>query len=224
MQFIDFFNNPNVGLFFYTTDKITIIPSITSKNVRDAIKDELKTKIIECNVYESNVNNIFLSGNNEYLFAPSIISKDELKTLKKTGLKVVLLDTKLNALGNNLVFKDTNVLVNPKLENSIISQLEGLGFNVFKSSIAKVDTVGANIIIFGEKALINPETTSKELNIITKSLGVECERGTVNNKSNIVKAGVISNKQGILVSRSMTGPEMMVLEDLWRKGYDKDES
>lgn len=221
MQFIDFFNNPNVGLFFYTTDKVTIIPNATPGKVKKIIKNELKTKIIECDVYESSVNNIFLTGNEEYLFVPSMITETEMASLQKSNLKVKVLDTKLNALGNNLVFKGDNVLVNPKIESTIIEELEELGFNVFKATIAEVNTIGANIVIFGGTALINPDVKPEELKIVQKTLGVKCVKGTVNNKGKIVKSGVVSNKHGVLVSKLMTGPEMMNLEDLWKNGYKK---
>ncbi|MBN1924158.1 MAG: translation initiation factor IF-6 [Nanoarchaeota archaeon] len=218
MQLINFYNNPNVGLFFYTTDEITIVPTITSEEVKKIIKKELQTEIIVSNVYSSNVLSIFLNGNNKFLFAPDIINESEKKTLSSIkGLKLVILKTRLNALGNNMCFKDDLVVVNPNFEEEVIKQLESLKFKVLKSSVAGVGTVGANLVIFGKKAIVNPAIKPKEREEITKFLGVELESATVNNKSNIVKAGLVFNKNGVIVSNAMTGPEMMVIEGAWNE-------
>ncbi len=215
MQIIDFYNNPNIGLFFYTTDKVTIIPSITPDKVQKIIKDELKTELVITNVYSSSVNNIFLKGDEEVLFAPKIITKEEEKILNKIkSVKLVILNTKLNALGNNMVFHKKKIVLNPGLEDEVIEQLEKLGYKTLKSTIAGVGTVGANLVIIKENGLVNPDVKEKELKEVSEFLGVELVRGTVNNKSNIVKAGLVINKNGVIVSNVMTGPEMMSIEEL----------
>lgn len=214
MQFLDFYNNQNIGLFFYTTDKVTIVPAVTPEKTANIIRDELKTKIVMCDVYTTSVNNIFLAGNEEYLFAPNIISADEKKCLESAGLKLVLIDTTFNALGNNMVFHAKNVLVNPHFEKKVVDQLEKLGFKVTKSTIAGVETVGANAVIINDKALVNPDIKKNELEVLEKGLSVSAEFGTVNNGSNIVKAGIVVNKHGVLVSSVMSGAEIMRIEEL----------
>lgn len=214
MQIIDFYNNPNIGLFFYTTDKVTFVPIMTPEKVIEMIKDELKTKIIQCDVYNTSVLNIFLVGNEEYLFVPTILSEEDIKSVKKSKLKVVIVDTKLNALGNNMVFSGKNVLINPAFEDSVVELLESKGFKVSKGLIADVGTVGANVMIFEKNALINPDATNSEIDFLEKALGVSADYGTVNNGSKIVKAGLVVNKHGVLISKSMSGPEMMRIEEL----------
>lgn len=224
MQVIDFYNNPNIGLFFYTNNEKTIIPEITPTSVKSLIKEELSTELVECNTYESSVNNVFLTGNNEFLFAPSILTNKEEEALNNIkGLKLVVLDTKLNALGNNMCFSKNNVLINPKFENKIVKKLEGLGFKVSKGRVAGVNTVGANLITFGSKALVNPDASESEMESVKKALSLDCVKGTVNNKSNIVKAGLIVNNKGVLVSKNMTGPEMMKVEEVFKNGFKKEE-
>ena len=222
MQIVDFYNNPNIGLFFYTTNSVTIIPSNTPESVKKELKNELKTRLVETNIYNTNVVSIFLNGNEEYLFAPDIISIGEKKILESVKeLKIVLIKTQLNALGNNMIFYKDKAVINPDFEDSVVKQLESLNFKVLKSNISGVGTVGANLVIIGEKALINPSVTSDEQGKIEEFLGIECVKGSVNNNSNIVKAGLVVNKQGVIVSALMTGPEMMTIEELYRDGNEQ---
>ncbi|VVB75789.1 Translation initiation factor 6 [Candidatus Tiddalikarchaeum anstoanum] len=214
MQFIDFYNNPNIGLFFYTTNKITIVPTITPDKLVELIKAELKTKVVMTDVYCTNVDNIFLTGNEEYLFAPTIISPDEKKCLETSGLKLVLIETTLNALGNNMVFHGNNAIINPHFEKKVVEQLEKLGFNVTKTTIAGIETVGANIVIMGDKALVNPDIKKDEIELVEKGLNLKLDFGTVNNGSKLVKSGLVVNKKGALVSSIMTGAEIMRIEEM----------
>jgi len=216
MEIIDFFNNPNVGLFFYITEKFCVIPTITPEKVRKILIKELKVELIECNVYDTQVNNIFLVGNDEYLFVPEIVSPDEKKVLEKLGKKIITLKTKLNALGNNMFFFKKYAVINPNFEEGAIKQLEDLGFKIIKTTIAGADTVGANIVLFNDNALVNPDIKKEEVDVLEK-IGLKITRGTVN-RGNIVKSGVIHNKNGVIVSNSTMGPEMMVIEDLMNNG------
>jgi len=219
MQIVNFYNNPNIGIFFYTTDKFTIIPTITPENIKKELKTELKTELVETNIYNSSAVSIFLAGDEKVLFAPNIINKDERKILEKIkGIKLVILDTKLNALGNNIIINKNTAFVNPNFEDKTVKMIEENGYKVVKGRIGGVDTVGANIVKFGDKALITPDATNDEIKILNKELRLECEKGMINN-SKIVKSGVIVNRNGMLISNYAMGSEMLLLEELWRNGY-----
>lgn len=218
MQIINFYGNPNVGLFFYATDNFAIVPRTASEIDCEIIKKELKVKsIIKCDVLNASVNAIFLAGNNEILLAPKGISKENLEELKKAKIKIELIDSKLNALGNNIAIFKNKAVINPNFEKEAIEQLEKLGFEILKAKIAGVETIGANLIIFESKALINDNAKDSEIEKIADFLGIEIIRGTVNNTSPIVKAGFAKNKHGILVSKEMSGAEMMALEGMMKK-------
>ncbi|MFA5333114.1 MAG: translation initiation factor IF-6 [Candidatus Nanoarchaeia archaeon] len=216
MQIINFLGNPNIGLFFYSTDKFTVVPRITSDEVIKTIKNELKTEIIKADVMNSSVNGIFLAGNEELLLVPKGISKDSLKELEKMKLKIAIIDTKSNALGNNIVVYKNKALVNPNFEDSALKQLEDLGLEVMKSKIASIETVGANLIVFSKKGLINKQARDNEIEKIKEFFKIELELGTVNGSSPIIKAGFVKNKHGIIISKEMNGSEIMALEELMK--------
>jgi len=216
MQIINFLGNPNIGLFFYSTDKFTIAPRIIDEKTVKIIKDELKTEVIKLDVMSSSVNAIFLAGNNELLLAPKGISKDSLKELEKLKMKIEIIDTTFNALGNNMVIHKKKALVNPNLEDEAVRQIEKLGFEVMKSKIAGVETVGANLVIFSKKGIINSKAKAEEVEKIKEFFKIDLELGTVNNGSPLVKAGFVKNASGILVSKEMSGGEIMMLEELMK--------
>jgi translation initiation factor 6 len=216
MQIINFLGNPNIGLFFYSTDKFTVVPKITNDEIIKVIKNELKTQIIKLDVMNSSVNGIFLAGNEELLLVPKGISKNSLKELEKLKLKIVIINTKSNALGNNIIVHKKKAIVNPNLEDVAIKQLEKLGLKVIKSKVANIETVGANLIIFNKKGLINNLVKEDEIENIENFLKIDLELGTVNSGSPIIKAGFVKNKHGILISKEMSGSEIMLLEDLMK--------
>lgn len=216
MEIINFFGNPNIGLFFYSTDKFTIAPRLTDEAVVKAIKRELKTEVIKLDVMSSSVNAIFLAGNEKIIIVPKGISNESKNEIEKLGVKVAEIDTKFNALGNNVVICNNKAIVNPNFEESAVKQIEALGFNVKKLKIAGVETVGANLVVFGKKGIINKTAKDNEIRSIEEFLGIELERGTVNGGSPIIKAGFVKNSSGILVSEDMRGPEIMMLEGLMK--------
>lgn len=216
MQIINFLGNPNIGLFFYSTDKFTVVPKITSDEIIKIIQNELKTEVIKVDVMNSSVNGMFLAGNEELLLVPKGISKDSLKELEKLKLKITVIDTKSNAIGNNIVVYKKKAIVNPNFEDEAIKQLESLGLEVMKSKIASIETVGANLIIFNKKGLINKQAKDNEIEKIKNFLKIDLELGTVNGNSPIIKAGFVKNKHGILISKEMTGSEIMLLEELMK--------
>jgi translation initiation factor 6 len=216
MQIINFLGNPNVGLFFYSTDKFTIAPKITDEHTINIIKNELKTDILKVDIMNSSVNGVFLAGNEELLLVPKGISRESLKELEKLKIKIAIIDTKSNALGNNIVVYGKKALVNPNMEDSAIKQLENLGLEVMKSKIAGIETVGANLVIFGKKGMINAHAKNNEIEEIKNFFKIEIELGTVNNNSPIIRAGFVKNKHGILISEEMSGNEIMLLEELMK--------
>jgi translation initiation factor 6 len=216
MQLINFFGNPNIGLFFYSTDSYTIVPKVIEDRTAKIIEDELKTQLIKVDVMGSSVNAIFLAGNEKIILAPKGISNESINELKKTGLKIEIIDTTFNAIGNNIAIYKNKAIVNPDLEESAIKQLEKLGFEVLKTRIAGVETVGANLALFKKKGLINAKAKESEIKKISEFLGIELELGTVSGGSPIIKAGFAKNSKGILVSEQMTGAEILMLEDLMK--------
>ena len=214
MQIINFLNNPNIGLFFFINDKIGLVPTQTPEHIIKLFKDVLKVKVFTINFYNSILNNIFINGNNTTLLIPDIVTKEELKILKSTKMKLVIIKSKLNALGNNMIIKGKKAYINPKYNDSVVKQLEENGFKVKKGTIDDKGIVGANIVIFKKKALINPDVKGNEIDDIESFFKIECHPGTVNNRSNIVKGGIIYNKNEVLISKLTTGPEMMEIEGL----------
>jgi translation initiation factor 6 len=216
MQIINFLGNPNIGLFFYSTDKFTIAPKATDEKTVEIIKKELKTEVIKADLMNSSVNGIFLAGNEEILLVPKGISQESINILKNLNLKIGIIDTKFNALGNNLLVFKKKVLANPNLEDAAVKQLQDLGFEVMKSKIAGIETVGANLAVFKKRGLINDKAKDNEIEFIKDFFKIDLEPGTVNLGSPIIKAGFVKNSNGILVSGSMSGSEIMMLEDLMK--------
>ncbi len=214
MQLLNFFGNPNIGLFFYSTDKYTIVPKIIEDKTAKIIMNELKTQLINVDIMNSSVNAIFLAGNEKIILAPKGISDESINELKKTGLNVEIIETTFNALGNNIAIYKNKAVVNPDLEESSIKKLEKLGFEVLKTKIAGVETVGANLVLFKKKGLINAKAKESEIKKISEFLGIKLERGTVSGGSPIIKSGFVKNSKGILISEQMTGTEILMLEDL----------
>src|SRR3989344_9496733 len=137
-----FHNNPNIGLYGFATDSYCLLPKNLSMQLVENIKEVLNVPVYQVTIYNTNLIGVFCTGNDDYLFIPDFIPEHELKDLKKINdVKIIQLNTKFTAIGNNIVIKDYNCLVNPQIEQSVREKLESLGFKVSSLEIAENPTV-----------------------------------------------------------------------------------
>ena len=207
-----FHNNVNIGLYSFATDTYCLLPKNLSRQLVENIKEVLGVPTYQIIIYNSNLIGVFCAGNEDYLFVPDFIPEDELKDLEKIKeVKVIQLHTKFTALGNNIVIKDKNCLVNPQLESNVKDKLEELGFKVSPLEIAENSTVGSCTALNHKGCLLHRDATNARK--VSSFLNIPTNIGTVNFGSPYVRSGLIVNCNGYIVGAETTGPETQRIDE-----------
>jgi translation initiation factor 6 len=207
-----FQNNPNVGLYGLATDSYCLLPKNLKKSLVQEIKSVLEVPVYQITIYNTNLIGVFCVGNKDYLFVPSFLPESELKELEKIkDVRVVKLETKLTALGNNITLHDDRCLVNPELEMGAKNALKDLGFKVTPLEIAQIPTVGACTALNSHGCLLHMDVTNAKK--ISSSLKLPVNIGTVNFGSPYVRTGLILNSRGYIIGSETTGPETQRIDE-----------
>lgn len=83
---------------------------------------------------------------------------------------------------------------------------DALGVEVVVGQIVGLPYVGSLASVNNKVALVHPERSDEEAELITSVLKVQVDSGTVNRGSPLVGAGMLSNDFGVVVGNLTVGP------------------
>ena len=205
-----FYNNPNIGLYAFATDSYCILAPNIKEALVEKIKAVLKVPIYQLTIFNSNLIGVFCSGNENLLLVPSLITEHEIRDLEKFKIPYKIIDTKLTALGNNLIIKDNICLANPNYGKNTIKQLKD--FTVIQDKIANFSIVGSCAVITKKGCLLHIDSDEKDIKKIENLFKVKSDIGTVNMGNPYVHSGIIANSKGYIVGGQTSGPEIMRID------------
>ncbi|MEM4075830.1 MAG: translation initiation factor IF-6 [Metallosphaera sp.] len=216
IQRFSVFGSDNIGVYIFTNDKYTIIPTNLDKQTKSLIQENLNTELIETTVADSFLIGIFVTGNNGTILLPRIAKEEEIKGIKNVAKDVNLevLDVRATALGNIILTNDKGAMVYPELSDAEVKSIQK-ALNVEeikKGSIAQVIIVGSVGVVTSNGGLVHIETPESELKSLSALFKVNLEVGTVNFGNAFVRSGMIANRHGVLVGSSTTGPEILRIQ------------
>ncbi len=207
--------NVNIGIVARANDNLAVIPKGAPESVEKDVKEVLDVDVVKVNLSGTSLIGAFLAMNNNGAVVSNIVMESEVEELRDAGLKVNIVDEKLNALGNLVIATDKGALAYSGLKTETIKAMErSLGCSVKAiSSLGKYKTIGSLGIATTKGALFHPDVTDQELEIIEKALKVEVDIGTVNMGIGFVRTGLVANKNGALIGENTTGPEVFRIEE-----------
>jgi len=92
-----------------------------------------------------------------------------------------------------------------------------LGKRVIRKGLGKTHVPGSLVVINMEKAAISEALSEKEEKLIEKMFEVETNRITVNMGNPFISAGIIVNKNGLIIGSMSGGAEMAMIEQALRR-------
>jgi translation initiation factor 6 len=220
----DFSGNPNIGLFAYATDSYCLVgQSVPEKNI-EQIKDALKVPVYRLNIAGTSLLGVFLAGNDDILLVPSIAFDEEIRMLDQLDIRYEIIETKMTALGNNIVVNDKGILLSEELEKDVIDHVTSL-FNlpVRKEIIVDQPTVGSCLLLTSKGGVIHKDASDEQIEDLSDFFGVTIDIGTVNRGVPQVSSGIIANKNGLLVGKLSSGVEVTNVDELLGFLGDNDE-
>ena len=220
---LNIYSNSNIGLYLFTTEKITFCGIKLRKEQRETIERILKTKIVTLSVAGTPYPGLFLLELEDEILAPSIIFDHEKKLLEKhSEKKVSTIETSETALRNIVGLHGNKAVVSKITEKTIKDYLIKKGIKLVEIEHSEFDNIGSLMVLGREKGLIAPVLEDKILLKLEKFLEIELIETTVNNHGVFLSSGISHNSNGILIGEdSLTEEVMDITEGLSEEEADQ---
>ncbi len=210
IQRFDFGGSSNIGAFSRVTDYWTL-QSPSTKPTTQGLADLFENQPIVSAIGQSTLVGILTAGNQNGLLVPHITQNEELAFLEhELGLPVLVLDSKLTALGNLILVNDKAALVSPefsKKDRQIIQ--DALNVEVEARLLANSDLVGSYCFVTNRGLLAHTDIPEDELEWLATFFSVQVEVGTINCGVPYVSIGLLATSQAAAAGFETTGPELM---------------
>jgi translation initiation factor 6 len=207
-----------IGAFATATDNYVFAGSDLTKGNKNTLSEILKVRCIELSISNSNLIGIFMRGNSNGLLISNLVTDRELVHIKSTckEIKITVLESPLNAIGNNIMANDKIAIVNSDYDKRTMQTIgDTLDVEVVKATTGEFKTVGANNILTNKGIVVNNYCTDKEKDAIDKKAGITSVRATANTGSLGIGISVVANSYGVVVGNNTTGFELArILEGL----------
>ncbi|MBD3203395.1 translation initiation factor IF-6 [Candidatus Woesearchaeota archaeon] len=205
----NFDGNPNVGLYMFCNNKYCLVPRNCPEKLFQKLKLILKVKVHRITIAGTSLIGVFVSGNNNGILVPKITFEEEIRQLDKLNIRYNIIDTRLTALGNNILCNDNSCLINPDYEKDTIKIIEAaVEVPVKKAMINDLHTIGSMAKLTNFHGLVHHDIKDFEQKFIEKNMKIKLTRGTVNFGSPYISSGVICNKNGFVIGDLSGGPEI----------------
>jgi translation initiation factor 6 len=211
----NFNGNPNIGLLGIATDEYCIIGSRLAEKTVRRIAETLKVPVICTEICGTELIGVFCAANSKCLLLPKIAFESELKTLDRHKINYEIISTKHTALGNNILSNDFGCLVSKKFGKTETNKIEkALGVKATKATINKLDIIGSAAALNTRGCLVHEDIKDGEKDLIERTLNIICGTGTVNMGSPFIKAGIIVNSNGLIISSNSGNPEVLNADEI----------
>ncbi len=204
-----FNGNPNLGLYCLATDTYCLVGKEVPSRVRSLIKDVLKVPVHPITLAGTSLIGVFAAANSKGLIVPGITFEHERRALDALGLNYAVIETKLTALGNNVLASDHAALVSRGfLDEERKAVSDALGVPVKQATIAELDIIGSLAVHNGKGCLVHREIGAAEMKFVERNIRVPCTPGTVNMGNPFVSSGILANDYGFIIGEMSGGPEV----------------
>ncbi len=206
--------NPSIGLFIFLTDDFGLIGFDIEDKIVKRLEEIFEVPFYKVSIHGTNLIGVFITGTSKKLLVPSNIYPHELKELEKLT-DVIVLETKYNALGNNIVIGKEAIAVNPNLEEEVKKTLaKEFQKPVYDLTIRKHKIIGSLMIEFNKRVLVGNIAKEEDIKKIKEIFRAErVNVGSVNFGSPFIRSGLVLNSKGYIIGDRTTGHEIALIEE-----------
>jgi len=206
----NFEGDSNVGLYGFATDDYCLIGANLLEKKIEEMRKVLGVDVEVASVFGTELVGLFSAGNKNGIVLTKMAEKREIENLKKVlGLNIDVVESLHTTQGNMILCNDSGCLISPLLKKNLKKIQDILGVETQIGTIAGLDIVGSSAVASNYGCLCHRDATEEEMKLIEDLLKVKIvDVGTVNKGSPYIRAGLIVNSKGVVVSDSCTGPEL----------------
>ncbi len=206
--------NPNIGLFGFANDRFCLLGKEVPDKLAKEIGEVLQVPVHRILIAGTSLIGVFVAGNNERILIPAIAFEDEQRALQKLGIPFSVIETRLTALGNNILSNDHGCLVNEEFEPETVKAIgEALSMQAKPAKVAELPTVGAAAAVNNQFGYLHPEAQGFEQEFIAETLNVTLAKGTVNMGNPYLRSGILVNAHGFVAGGASTGIELSMIDE-----------
>ncbi len=212
------YRNPNVGLFLKVSERTLLIPQGYPER-----KGKLMAEMLRVNFYYASAGGGRLLGplmvmNSSGALVTKFATDDEVAGIERSiSGKVERLDSIYTSVGNLFLVNDYGGIASPILSDREVEQASRvLKVKFIRMPIAGYFQVGAVGLATNNGALLHPMSNGEELKKAKEALGVDVDVGSINGGVPFVASGIVGNTNGLIVGRSTTGPELMIISRVFK--------
>ncbi len=213
----DIFGDPNVGIFSFANETVAVLPAGTPAKKLANYKQTLAVEAYGIGIAESRLVGIYLAGNSNAILVPYITTKEEVKALRGTGARVVVVKENRTALGNIVLCNDYGAVLDPRLKPRTVEAIgRALKVPRITGTVGGLPHVGALATASNNGVLANPMIKESEKMRISEVLAVPVSTGTVNSGVPYPKCGVVVNSKGAVVGSHTLGSELLTVSNVFQ--------
>ncbi len=204
--------NPLIGLYAKVSENFAIV-GVRDSALMDALREKLDVDIVVTKISGSELVGAMVALNSSGAVVSNYILSDELRILK-SKMDVLVVDTPMTCLGNNLCINDRGGVANPEMDAGMMEKIgEFLDINLVPGTVGGIKTVGMAAVVTNKGGLANPNINEWEMKKLEEVTGVEVLTGTVNFGNDMVGSSLLANSKGYVVGRDTTGFELGIIEE-----------
>jgi translation initiation factor eIF-6, putative len=212
------YRNPNVGLFLKVSERALLIPYGYPERKGKLMAEMLKVNFYYASAGGGRLLGPLLSINTSGALITKFATDDEIISLEKSiNCPVERLDSIYTSAGNLLLVNDYGGIASPILSDREVEQASRvLKIKLIRMPIAGYFQVGAVGVATNKGALLHPMASEEELKKAREILGVDVDVGSINGGVPFVASGIVGNTNGLIVGKSTTGPELMIISRVFK--------
>ncbi len=205
----DVFGSPNIGVYCFANENIAIVPPGLTKRKIGQFAETLDVEVCSTTIASSTLVGAMVTGNSNAILVPHTISDYELKRIEEFA-KVVIVDSRWTALGNVILTNDNGAVVHPEASSYVLRAVnDELKVKSVSGMLGTLPFVGALGVATNKGAMLSPNTTQEELDVVKSVLHVETDLSSTNGGVPFVKSGILANSKGAVVGPLTCGAELM---------------
>jgi translation initiation factor 6 len=171
--------SPNLGIYALATNSFVLAPPKTSDSRVRILKETLKAPVYRMNLAGTILLGVYAAANSNGIVVPNLVSEQEIETLNNVTTNIVQLKSRRNAFGNLLLVNDHGAIMSETLshEKEVVQKIrDALDVEIVVGSIARLPYVGSLASANNNAALVHPERTEEEAELIASVLKLILEQ------------------------------------------------
>ncbi|HOE52766.1 MAG TPA: translation initiation factor IF-6 [Methanomassiliicoccales archaeon] len=201
-----------VGVYAVANEDMALLPMDSDDRFQEDVAIALDVECSRGTIASTNLLGSLVAMNSYGAAVTSFATDDELRAFRK--LKVMRLEDRLNACGNNILVNDRGCLINPEMDERTVRVLEELfEVDVVQAPIAGQNTVGSVCKATNKGLICHPAASKDDLRLLKRHFKVEPRITTLNYGSPYVGASIVANSKGGVVGARSTPIEQGRVEE-----------